>query len=179
MTDKKHKVTILPSNQIVEIAENKPLLFALREQDIYVKSSCGGFATCSDCIIKVTSGADHLSPPTFGELKLLGNIFHITRERLACQATISGDVCIDISGHDKGADEQKLLQKTTSFLKKSPQSVRVRKQEEVKRIEGERQQESAENEVKSKTWEKHWEKERDPNAPKKLGGNRRPKRPKS
>lgn len=79
----KHKVTLKPSGEIVEIEEGKNLLSALREQDIYVKSSCGGVASCSDCIVKIVSGEDHLTPPPFSELKLLGNVFHITKERLA------------------------------------------------------------------------------------------------
>ena len=112
------KVTLKPSGQIVEVAEGKNLLEALREQDIYIKSSCGGHATCSDCIIKVVSGEDYVTPPPFAELKLLGNVFHITKERLACQTCLVGDVTIDISKHDKASDEAKLNNKAKSFAKK-------------------------------------------------------------
>jgi 2Fe-2S ferredoxin len=92
----KHKVTLKPSCNVVEVEEAQNLLEALREQDIYIKSSCGGVASCSDCIIKIVSGEDHLTPPPFSELKLLGNVFHITKERLACQTCVTGDVTIDM-----------------------------------------------------------------------------------
>ena len=120
----KHKVTLKPSGDIVEIEEGKNLLSALREQDIYVKSSCGGVASCSDCIVKIVSGEDHLTPPPFSELKLLGNVFHITKERLACQTCVTGDVTIDITKHNKASDEEKLRSKTTQFTKKIPTKVK-------------------------------------------------------
>ncbi len=113
----KYKVTILPSNQVVEVSEEMNLLEALRAQDVYIKSSCGGVASCSDCIIKISAGSDYLNSPSFEEERLLGNVFHITKERLSCQTKISGDVIIDISKHDKQADQQKLLSKTNKFSK--------------------------------------------------------------
>ena len=115
---KLHKVTLKPEGIVVEVEEGRNLLIALREQNTYIKSSCGGHATCSDCIIKVVSGEDYLTPPPFNELKLLGNVFHITKERLACQTCITGDVTIDISKHDKASDEAKLKNKTSNFSKK-------------------------------------------------------------
>lgn len=112
------KVTLRPSLQVIEISSEQSLLEALKEADVYIKSSCGGHATCSDCILKVVSGEDSLSSPPFEELKLLGNVFHITKERLACQTKISGDVTLDISRHDKARDQEKTRSKTTSFVKK-------------------------------------------------------------
>ena len=172
------KVTLKPSGQIVEVAEGKNLLEALREQDIYIKSSCGGHATCSDCIIKVVSGEDYVTPPPFAELKLLGNVFHITKERLACQTCLVGDVTIDISKHDKASDEAKLNNKAKSFAKKK-QHTRIRKEPDIKKIRVERADERAkeetENLAKAETWKKHWEKNQDSEAPKKLAGGKRPK----
>lgn len=172
------KCTIRPSGEVVDIPEGVNLLQALRDKDVYVKSSCGGHATCSDCIIKVVAGEDALTPPPFDELNLLGNVFHITKERLACQTCLTGDATIDLSAHDKAQDEQKLRQKTGRFSKKK--AIR-RKKDEVEKINEERQQEWHANEEKgrqtSEEWKRHWEKgEKDPMKPKKLGGNRRPKR---
>ena len=175
----KHKVTCRPLGTVVEIEEGKNLLMALREVDTYVKSSCGGHATCSDCIIKIVSGEDNLTPPPFDELKLLGNVFHITKERLACQTCITGDVTIDISKHDKVSDEAKLKNKTSNFSKKKQASTIVRKEAEIEKIKSERSAEEAklENEQKQKTetWKNHWEKDKDGQAPKKLAGGKRPK----
>jgi 2Fe-2S ferredoxin len=162
---KLYKVTLKPSGEVVEVEEGKNLLVALREQNIYIKSSCGGHATCTDCIIKIVSGEDYITPPPFEELKLLGNVFHITKERLACQTCLTGDVTIDITKHDKATDEAKLKNKTSNFSKKK-QHIKIRKEPDI------------ENLAKAETWKKHWEKNPDAdasNAPKKLAGGKRPK----
>lgn len=123
------KVTLLPKGDIVDIEEGKDLLSALTEKGHYIKSSCGGNASCSDCIIKVVSGEDNLESPTFDEIKFLGNVFHITKERMACQTKICGDVTIDISAHDKDKDSESLKQKTSQKFSKK---VKVRKKTEAK-----------------------------------------------
>jgi ferredoxin len=173
-----HKVTLKPEGKVVEIEEGKNLLTALREADTYIKSSCGGHATCTDCIIKIVSGEDNLTPPPFEELKLLGNVFHITKERLACQTMILGDVTIDISKHDKASDEARLKNKTSNFSKKKQVKTHVRKESDIEKIRMDREQEQAdfesEQKKKSDEWKNHWEKDKD-EAPKKLGGGKRPK----
>ena len=172
------KVTLKPTGDVVEVEEGKNLLVALREQNIYIKSSCGGHATCTDCIIKIVSGEDYITPPPFSELKLLGNVFHITKERLACQTCLTGDVTIDITKHDKATDEAKLKNKTSNFSKKK-QHTKIRKEPDIKKIRSERADERAKEETvnlaKAETWKKHWEKNQDSEAPKKLAGGKRPK----
>lgn len=174
----KHKVTLKPSGNIVEVEEGVNLLTALRENDTYIKSGCGGHATCTDCIIKIVSGEDNLTPPPFEELKLLGNVFHITKERLACQTMVTGNVTIDITKHDKATDEEKLRSKSKSFAKKKPMHTKVRKETDIDKIRSEREQEQAafdqEQKQKSEQWKNHWEKEGD-GGPKKLAGGKRPK----
>ncbi len=175
----KHKVTCRPEGNVVEIEEGKNLLMALREAGTYVKSSCGGHATCTDCIIKIVSGEDNLTPPPFEELKLLGNVFHITKERLACQTCITGNITIDISKHDKAADEARLQNKTSNYSKKKQVSTIVRKESDKEKIKSEQLAEEAkfedEQKAKSETWKNHWEKNKDASAPKKLAGGKRPK----
>lgn len=176
---KLHKVTIKPTGEVVEVPEGVNLLKALRDQSCYVKSSCGGHATCSDCIIKVVSGEDYLTPPPFDELKLLGNVFHITKERLACQTCVTGDVTIDLSNHDKDSDEVKMKSKSSSFAKKKLQT-RVRKESDVKKLNEEKEKEriefDKEEKTKSENWQKHWEREKNADGtPKRLQGGRRPK----
>ena len=172
------KVTLKPSGEVVIVEEGKNLLEALREQNIYIKSSCGGHATCSDCVIKIVSGEDYITPPPFSELKLLGNVFHITKERLACQTCLTGDVTIDISKHDLATDEAKLKNKTSNFTKKKL-PTRIRKEPDIKKIRSERADERVKEEsanlAKAETWKKHWEKNQDSEAPKKLAGGKRPK----
>lgn len=175
----KHKVTLRPSGNVVEVEEGQNLLVALRDNDTYIKSSCGGHASCTDCVIKIVSGEDNITPPPFAELKLLGNVFHITKERLACQTMVTGDVTIDISKHDKATDEDKLKNKTSNFSKKKQFQTRVRKESDIEKIRTEREDErqlfEREQKEKSEKWNKHWEKDKDAAAPKKLAGGKRPK----
>ncbi len=182
MSDQKRphfKVTLKPSGEVVEVEEGKNLLACLREQNIYIKSSCGGHATCSDCIIKVESGEDYVTPPPFNELKLLGNVFHITKERLACQTCVTGgNITIDITKHDKARDEEKLKGKTNNFAKKKLAKPLVRKETDIANIRADKESERAEfdrlQKEKSETWKNHWDKDKD-SAPKKLAGGKRPK----
>ena len=168
----KHLLTIKDTDKMIEVSEDQNLLEVLRDENIYVKSSCGGYASCSDCLIKVTSGADNLNAPSFEEKQLLGNVFHITKERLACQSKISGPVEIDISMHDKAGDDKRTRQKSGNFKKKE---TKVRKPDEVKAIIQERIDRREEKEKNQESWQNHWQKEKDPMNPKRLGGGKRPK----
>lgn len=112
-----NKVRIKASDEVFEVDENTSLLEAFRQKDLYIKSSCGGNGSCSDCIIKVLEGAENLNEPSFDEKQLLGNVFHITKERLSCQTKITGDITIDISAHSKDADEKKRKSKTANLYK--------------------------------------------------------------
>lgn len=170
-----YKVTLKPSGDVIEVDSNKSLLESLREHDIYVKSSCGGVASCSDCICKVVSGEDNLESPPFAELKLLGNVFHITKERLLCQTKIIGDVTLDISKHDKATDEEKLKAKTNKFSAKKKAQTKVRSKEEFEKIKEDRFQERKQKNENDLNWNRFWEKDQTASGPKKLGGGKRPK----
>ena len=79
------KILIQNTNQSIEISEGESILDALRRNNINIRSTCGGYATCSDCIIKLVGESKGVNSVNFEEKKLLGNVFHITKERLACQ----------------------------------------------------------------------------------------------
>ncbi len=164
------KCTLWPSGEVVELNSEDTLLNQLKKAGKKIKSSCGGCATCSDCMIVVKSGEDNLTPQTFEELRLLGNVFHITKERLSCQTKVTGDVTIDISGHEKnkftGKGEKQVPKSTTTILKK---------REDLEKAVRENEEKSQDK--SSDTWYRHWESEgaEDSSKPKKLGGNRRPK----
>lgn len=166
-----YKVTLKPSNQVVEIDGDKNLLEALKEKGIYIKSSCGGVASCSDCICKVVGGEDNLNPPPFAEIKFLGNVFHITKERLACQTTIHGDITLDISRHNEGSDQEKLKAKTTNLYLKT----KVRKKDEVIQKNNEKIKSKMEKMEKDREYIRHWEGEKKEKWEKKLGGSKKPK----
>ena len=79
------KVLISNTNNLYNVSDGESLLDSLRKEKVSIRSSCGGYASCGDCVVKVLKGAENLDKPNFDEKKLLGNVFHITKERLACQ----------------------------------------------------------------------------------------------
>lgn len=162
------------NGQTLEIAEDQNLLEACREAGIYIKSGCGGHASCSDCLIKIISGEDNLNAPSFEETQLIGNVFHITKERLSCQTCVTGPVEVDISAHDKSADAEKIKAKTQKFIKPKGE-IRKRSKDQVAAIKEERFQMKKEKEEKRNTWQKHWEREKDDGRAPGKGGTRRPK----
>ena len=117
-----YKVTLWPTGETLELNGEETLLNQLKKAGKKIKSSCGGCATCTDCMIVVKSGEMNLTPQTFEELRLLGNVFHITKERLSCQTKVTGDVTLDISAHEKntftGKGEKQGPKSTTTILKK-------------------------------------------------------------
>ena len=92
-------VTIWPAGKVVNMNDKGTLLAQLKSSGYGIKSSCGGCASCGDCKVVVTAGDENLNEPSFEEKQLIGNVFHITKERLACQTNITGPVTIDITAH--------------------------------------------------------------------------------
>ena len=171
-----HKITIVPSNVVIEVEEGKDLLTAFRESSVYVKSSCGGHASCSDCIVKILKGEDNLNTPTFDETKLIGNVFHITKERLSCQVKVEGDVTVDVSSHDKSVDSDRIKaksNKTQSRIKKPGGNIRRRTKDDVNSLYKERAEAKKEKEEKMNAWQNHWQKGNDQKTS--SGGKKRPK----
>jgi ferredoxin len=121
------KVLIRPLNIECEVRPDETLLQALKRQGHFLKSSCGGCASCGDCVVVIESGADHLSPMEHSEIKLLGNVFHLTSERLACQTKLTGNVTIDIGSH---MDTIKLQQQAANQGKK-PKLVKRKAQDRI------------------------------------------------
>lgn len=168
-----YKVTLWPSGEVLELNGEENLLQQLKKAGKKIKSSCGGCATCGDCVLVVKSGEMNLSPQSFEELRLLGNVFHITKERLSCQTKITGDVTLDISGHEKNTFTGKNESDKTQQGQNSPK-VLVKKREDLEKAAMQSKENSQEK--PSDTWYRHWEKEgQDPSKPRKLGGNKRVK----
>lgn len=56
---------------------------------VVIQQTCGGTPSCTDCKVTVKEGAANaFEPPEGPELRLLGNVYFITHERLACQAKV-------------------------------------------------------------------------------------------
>ena len=78
----------------VEVTEDTSLFDAARAAHAPVETLCHGIGACVRCKVRVIDGS--LTPPTPLERDRLGNIFHLTGERLSCQARVLGPVDLDI-----------------------------------------------------------------------------------
>ncbi len=134
----------------MEVDAETDLYHGLKASGLHINSTCGGCATCAKCIITVLEGEENLNEIPFEEARLLGNVFHITKERLACQTKAHGPVTIDMSQHEQ-KDEQKDPEK-----KAAKSAVSRRTKNEVERMHEERREQKKQK-------------------PKKLGGGRKPK----
>jgi ferredoxin len=92
------RVTILRAEGpvSVECAEGTTLFDAGAQVAAGIDTSCVGKGTCGLCRVKILEGAEHLSPYTDEERKHLGNVYHLTRVRLACRSRVSGDVTFEV-----------------------------------------------------------------------------------
>jgi ferredoxin len=168
-----HKVTLWPSGEVLELNSDETLLSQLKSAGKKIKSSCGGCATCSNCVVIVKSGEMNLTPQTFEELRLLGNVFHITKERLSCQTKITGDVTLDISAHEKNTFTGKTEKPMAMQGQKGTKTLLKKREEVEKSVSESKEKDQAKP---PGDWYRHWEKEgEDSNKPKRLGGNKRVK----
>lgn len=109
------KYTYLPANVTFDAADGQNLRDAAIAVNVNVPSTCGGVASCGLCKVKITAGAEHLNAMTPDEIGKLGNVFFITKERLACQAVATGDVTCEVP--DEQAERQKRAQKAKDFYR--------------------------------------------------------------
>lgn len=93
------KITVFPGNSEIIVESDLNLRDALMQNGHPIKSTCGGCASCGQCVVIVKSGFENLSEIAFEEKQLLGNVFHITQERLSCQTKVLGDITVDVSAH--------------------------------------------------------------------------------
>lgn len=78
-----------------EIAVDQPVGASLFEAgaraQAAIDTACVGKGTCGLCRVKILAGAEHLVPYTDEERKHLGNVYHLTKVRLACRARLVAD----------------------------------------------------------------------------------------
>jgi len=90
------KVTFLPDEISIEVRQGLTLFNAAIEADVDLESQCGGKGGCALCKVIVRDGDDQLSEMKWEEQVHLGNVYHVTHERLACQSRVMGDVVVEI-----------------------------------------------------------------------------------
>jgi ferredoxin len=96
-----NKMTVLPSGKVYDIKSGENLRMALINNGYDIKSTCGGCASCATCVVTIVTGDNAVSDVTFEEKQLLGNVYHITKERLSCQTMIQGHLTVDIANHEQ------------------------------------------------------------------------------
>ena len=83
----------------VELPAGASLFEAGARAQAAIDTACVGKGTCGLCRVKILAGAEHLVPYTDEERKHLGNVYHLTKVRLACRAKLAtheGEVTIQV-----------------------------------------------------------------------------------
>jgi ferredoxin len=80
----------------VAIREGESLFDAGAKVTAGIDTACVGKGTCGLCRVKIVAGAEHCNAFTDEERKHLGNVYHLTRVRLACRTKPTGDVTIQV-----------------------------------------------------------------------------------
>ena len=91
------KVRFLPQDITCEIKPNQSVLEVAQENNIFVKSVCGGVPSCAECRVRVIDGEYNVLPPSHNELSLIGTAHFVDRRRLSCQLRCFGDITVDLN----------------------------------------------------------------------------------
>jgi 2Fe-2S ferredoxin len=96
------RVTIVTSAEageplVVDLPAGSTLFEAGARVSAGIETACVGKGTCGLCRVKIIAGASHLTPYTDEERKHLGNVYHLTKVRLACRTKLAdGDVTLQV-----------------------------------------------------------------------------------
>ena len=111
----KQLVIFQPAGRRGRVEKGKNLLEVSRELGVDIESVCGGQKTCGKCKVRVQEGfferhgirsqADHLSPLAEEEKKLLSEEEIAEGYRLACAATVQGDVLLFVPEESRGGQQ--------------------------------------------------------------------------
>ncbi len=82
--------------KLVEVLVGSTLFEAGAKITAGIDTACVGKGTCGLCRVKILAGAEHLNAFTEEERKHLGNVYHITKVRLACRSRLTGDITIQV-----------------------------------------------------------------------------------
>jgi 2Fe-2S ferredoxin len=112
------KVTFIPDNLTVEVADGTSLLEAAQKAGAKMGSACGGVCACSTCHVWVRKGLTSLTEQSDKELDILDKAFDVKpQSRLGCQSELDGeDVVVEITQEsrntyfDEHPDERKALE---------------------------------------------------------------------
>jgi ferredoxin len=89
-------IKVMPSGIEIKLEQGESVLRALKRNKIKIGSSCGGVASCGECMIKIIGSKTDLTPQIPEEIKLLGNVYFLTKERVSCQTFLEADDIVEI-----------------------------------------------------------------------------------
>ena len=90
-------ITFEPFHVTLDCADGESVFDVARRNGVPISTACAGQATCGLCRVKIVAGEAHLTPFNAGEGRHLGNVYFITKERLACQARVhGGDMTVSV-----------------------------------------------------------------------------------
>src|SRR5262245_23331895 len=87
-------ISCLPDEQSLNIQSAETILQASLRGGIPHTNVCGGHARCSTCRVLILEGLEHCAPRNAREQALATRLGFDSSIRLACQATITGDVTL-------------------------------------------------------------------------------------
>lgn len=107
------QITFQPSGLVVSAPKGSNIRDASLKAGLSLPSTCGGVGSCGLCKVVISGGAENLNSLTPPELDKLGNVFFITKERLACQVQVMGDLECTIP--DDTADKARRIEKSRAL----------------------------------------------------------------
>ena len=97
MENPKQKIRITFNGQPYPAERGQTALEALINNGLLLRSDCGGKGRCGKCQVKIQDpDPESLSPPSDGEVKILGPKGIAAGFRLACCATLLNDISLEI-----------------------------------------------------------------------------------
>lgn len=95
-------ITFLPAGLTESYRDGETIFEIGRRAGTSIDTACVGKGTCGLCRVRITQGEAFLNPYTDEEQKHLGNVYHITRVRLACRSVAAGgDIVVDLEARKR------------------------------------------------------------------------------
>ena len=85
---RQHRLTLLPGGASRELPEGTPLVDALSDMGVLLRTPCGGKGICGKCGVQITEGAP---PRTSADDRFFPDRPH---QRLACRVSVGGDMTV-------------------------------------------------------------------------------------
>jgi len=89
------QIWILPDDLGARVRKGTSLLKGAELAGVEIMHSCGGIGACTSCRVLILDGREHLTPIGSAEEEQLTESGILDSHRLACQASVLGDVIIE------------------------------------------------------------------------------------